>query len=178
MHDSEVVTTALVMATDQIARAILLLRGQRVLLDADLAVLYGVGVKALNQAVRRNRRRFPPDFMFRLTVGERDSLRSQFVTLKRGRGQHRKYLPQAFTEQGVAMLSGVLHSPRAIVVNVEIMRAFVELRRMPGSHVELARKIEALEEKCDGQFKTVFQSLRELMAPPRPVRRRIGFRAT
>ena len=155
--------------------AIRRIRGQNVMLDADLAVLYAVGVKVLNQAVGRNAERFPPDFMFQLTSRERDSLRSQIVTLKNRRGQHRKYLPFAFTEQGVAMLSRVLRSPRAIAVNIQIMRAFVHLRRMLGSNADLARQLDALEQNYDGQFKVVFEGIRELMAPPNIQRRKIGF---
>lgn len=148
------------------------------MVDADLAKLYGVEVKVLNQAVRRNAERFPEDFMFQLSGAEARSLRSQIVTLKMspsGRGQHRKYLPYAFTEQGVAMLSSVLQSKRAIRVNVEVMRAFVRLRNLIGHNRELARRIDALESKYDRQFKVVFDAIRELMAPPPVPRRRIGF---
>ena len=133
-------------------------------------------MKALNQAVRRNKERFPTDFMFRLTREEARSLRSQTVTLDIGRGRHRKYLPNAFTEQGVAMLSSVLRSTRAVRVNIEIMRAFVQLRRMLGANEELARKLDALEQKYDSQFRAVFQAIRELMSPSRPPTRTIGFR--
>jgi hypothetical protein len=160
---------------ERIERAMLTVRGHHVLLDADLAVLYGVEVKALNQAVRRNKARFPRDFMFQLTRDEARRLRSQVVTLDAGRGRHRKYLPKAFTEQGVAMLSSVLRSPRAIRVNIEIMRAFVHLRGVLGVHGELARKIDALERKCDGQFGVVFEAIRKLMTPPRRAPRMIGF---
>jgi len=146
------------------------------MLDEALAALYEVEVKALNQAVRRNIDRFPSDFMFQLSSGEAAFLRSQFVTLKTGSGRHRKYLPYAFTEQGVAMLSSVLRSKRAARVNIEIMRAFVQLRQMLASHADLARKLEALEKKYDAQFKVVFDAIRELMIPPEPPRkRRIGF---
>ena len=161
---------------ERIERAILLIRGKKVMLDADLASLYGVETRVLVQAVRRNLGRFPEDFMFQLSKEEVDFLRSQIVTLKRGRGQHSKYLPYAFTEQGVAMLSSVLRSPRAIQVNIEIMRAFVLLRQMLASHAELARKLDALEQKYDAQFKAVFDAIRQLMAPPEPKRRPIGFR--
>lgn len=130
---------------DQIANAIVVVRNHRVLLDADLARLYGVETRALNQAVRRNVERFPSDFMFQLTVEEDARLRSQIVILDAARGRHRKFRPYAFTEQGVAMLSGVLHSPRAVAVNVEIMRAFVELRRLLESTAGLAKKLDALE---------------------------------
>ena len=165
-----------VVPLERITESILWLRGQKVMLDADLAELYEVEIKTLNQAVKRNSGRFPPDFMFQLTTEEFESLRSQFVTLKTGRGQHRKYLPYAFTEQGVAMLSSVLHSDRAIQVNIEIMRAFVRLRQLLTSNVELARKLAALESKYDAQFKMVFDAIRELMKPPEPGKKRpIGF---
>jgi hypothetical protein len=160
---------------DRLDRLILLVRGHKVILDADLAALYGVTTKALKQAVRRHRDRFPGDFMFELTWEEAERfIRSQSVTLNQG--QHLKYRPFAFTEQGVAMLSSVLRSPRAIRVNIEIMRAFVRLREMLSLHAELARKLEALEEKYDVQFKVVFDAIRELMAPPPgPPKPRIGF---
>ncbi len=153
--------------------AILVVRGQRVLLDADLPPMYGVSVKALNQAVARNLLRFPGDFMFQLTPDEQGILRSQFVTSRSWGG--RRYLPRAFTEQGVAMLSSVLRSERAALVNVEIMRTFVRLRQMLQQNVELARKLDALEKKYDAQFRVVFDAIRELMAPPTKPRRRIGF---
>ncbi len=159
---------------ERIARSILVVRGQKVLLDADLATLYGVPTKVLNQALRRNRERFPADFVFQLTSEEAACLRSQIVT-SNGRGG-RRTRPFAFTEQGVAMLSSVLRSPRAVAVNVEIMRAFVELRRAIESHVGLARQLEALERKYDGQFQSVFEAIRQLMAPPGRPRRRIGFK--
>ncbi len=136
-----------VIPAEQIARSVRVLRGQRVLLDAELAVLYGVEVRALVQAVQRNRKRFPEDFMIRLTAPEWAALRSQFVTLKPGRGQHRKYLPYAFTEQGVAMLSSVLRSDRAIAVNIQVMRAFVHLRGLLASNNELARRFAQLESR-------------------------------
>ncbi len=161
---------------DRIEKAILLIRGQKVMLDADLAELYGVETRVLVQAVKRNIERFPEDFMFQLSKEDVDFLRSQIVTLKKGRGQHSKYLPYVFTEQGVAMLSSVLRSRRAIQVNIEIMRAFIRLRQMLASHVELARKLDALEKKYDAQFKQVFEAIRRLMAPPEPKRRPIGFR--
>ena len=145
------------------------------MLDRDLAVLYGVSTTRLNEQVQRNRERFPSDFMFRLTPGEAESLRSQFAISKMGRGG-RRYLPYAFTEQGVAMLSGVLKSRRAVLVNVEIMRAFVRLRQILASHGELARKLEELEKKYDGQFRMVFDAIRGLMNPDRPRPRPIGFR--
>lgn len=161
------------IAADRIASAIRFIRGQKVLLDADLAVLYGVPTATLNQAVQRNRERFPLDFMFRLTRQEFSNLRSQFVISRSWGG--RRSPPLAFSEQGVAMLSGVLRSPRAVAANIEIMRAFVQLRWVLGSHEELARKLDALEQKHDTKFKVVFQAIRELMAPPKPPQK-IGFR--
>lgn len=161
---------------ERIEKAILLIRKQKVMLDADLADLYGVETRVLVQAVKRNLERFPDDFMFQLSKEEAVFLRSQFVTLKKGRGRYSKYPPYAFTEQGVAMLSSVLRSQRAIQVNIEIMRAFIRLRQMLASHTELARKLDALEKKYDAQFKQVFEAIRRLMTPPEPKRRPIGFR--
>ncbi len=161
--------------TDRIESRILMIRGQKVMLDSDLADLYGVEVRTLNQAVRRNLSRFPGDFMFQLTDEENESLRSQFVILKAGRGRHRKYPPYAFTEQGVAMLSSVLRSSRAILVNVEIMRTFVRLRRLLIANADLARKLEELESKYDARFKVVFEAIRDLMAPAPTSQRPIGF---
>jgi len=162
-----------------IVQSIVRLRGHRVLLDAELARLYGVETRVLVQAVKRNVARFPEDFMFQLTAAEAESLRSQIVILKTGRGQHRKFLPYAFTEQGVAMLSGVLRSPRAIAVNVEIMRAFVRLREILASNKELARKLDDLERRLgahDQAIASILTAIRELMAPPEPPKkRRIGF---
>ena len=143
---------------------------------------YGVTTKRLNEQVRRNLKRFPDDFMIQLTADEAESLRSQFATLKAGRGQHRKYLPLAFTEQGVAMLSTVLNSERAIEVNIAIMRAFVRLRQIMSTHKDLAAKLEKLERKLgehDEHFRVVFEAIRQLMAPPAsPAKKgRIGFHA-
>jgi ORF6N domain len=157
-----------------VAGSIRLLRGEKVILDADLADLYGVATRVLVQAVKRNLERFPDDFMFQLTVEEFAVLRSQSVT-SRGWGG-RRYPPYAFTEQGVAMLAGVLNSPRAVQVNIEIMRAFVRMRLMLASHAKLEKKLLELEEKYDGQFAMVFEALKQLMAPPEPRRKRIGFR--
>ena len=157
-----------IIPSEQIEKSILLIRGHRVMLDSDLAQLYGVPVKRLNEQVRRNLRRFPADFMIRLTGQEYEALRSQIATLKPARGTHRKYLPNAFTEQGVAMLSSVLHSQRAIDVNVEIMRAFVRFRQMLASNAQLARKLDALEKKYDAQFKVVFDTIRQLMMRQSP----------
>jgi len=155
--------------------AILAIRGHRILLDADLAPLYGVSVKALNQAVRRNKLRFPDDFMFQLTADEAKNLRSQIVTSSSWGG--RRYLPLAFTEQGVAMLSSVLRTEQAALVNVEIMRTFVRLRQLLQQNAELVGKLNALERKYDAQFRVVFDAIRELMTPPVKPRRGIGFRA-
>jgi hypothetical protein len=161
---------------------IFVLRGHRVMLDADLAKLYGVTVKALNQAVKRNADRFPADFMFQLTWEEAESSRSQFVTLDKAsgrqsqRGRNIKYRSYAFTEQGVAMLSSVLKSRRAAQVNVEIMRAFVRLRDLIAHNRDLARRLDILESKYDRQFKVVFDAIRQMMAEPAPApKRRIGF---
>jgi phage regulator Rha-like protein len=159
----------------RIEKRILILRGQKVMLSTDLAELYEVAPKVLVQAVKRNIERFPSDFMFQLDFQEVRRSRSQFVTLNRG--QNVKYLPYAFTEQGVAMLSTVLKSKRAVQVNVEIMRTFVRLRQLLASHKDLARKLVALEKKYDSQFRVVFDAIRQLMAPPEPKPRRIGFRA-
>ena len=161
--------------SERIEKRIFLFRGQRVMLDTDLAELYRVTTKRLNERVRRNIKRFPSDFMFQLTKEEEESLRSQIATLKGGRGQHRKYLPYVFTEQGVAMLSSVLNSERAVQVNIEIMRAFVRLRELMSTHKDLARKLETLEKKYDAQFKVVFDAIRQLMAPPEPKKQKIGF---
>ena len=142
-----------IISVDRIENSIYLIRSQKVLLDRDLAELYGVETRVLKQAVRRNRKRFPGDFMFELTKEENQSLRSQNVILKRG--QHSKYLPFAFTEQGVAMLSSVLSSERAIRVNIEIMRAFVRLRDMLSTHKELARKLADLERQLKDPKKLI-----------------------
>ena len=149
---------------ERIERAILLLRGHRVMLDADLANLYGVETGALTRAVRRNANRFPVDFMFQLTKQEFEDLRRQSGISSVWGG--RRYAPYAFTEQGVAMLSSVLRSERAVLVNIEIMRAFVQLRQMLSSHADLARKLAGLERKYDAQFKVVFDAIRQLMNPP------------
>ena len=167
---------------ERIERGILLIRGEKVMLSHALADLYGVEPRTLNQAVKRNKDRFPPDFMFQLTWEEVEALRSQSVILNAPgggsrRGHHLKYPPYAFTEQGVAMLSSVLNSKRAIGVNVEIMRTFVRLRQMLASHEDLRRKLAALERKYDAQFKVVFDAIRELMRPPASKQKgRIGFK--
>ena len=164
-------TTALVVHSPD--QCITRIRGQAVILDSDLAALYGVPVKRLNEQVRRNQERFPEHFMFRLTDAEWSSLRSQNATLKRG--QHRKYLPQVFTEHGAIMAATVLNSPRAIQMSIAIVTAFVKLRRMALSVEALARKVNTLEGKYDKQFKVVFDAIRRLMTPPAPTRRSIGF---
>jgi len=161
---------------ERIEKAIYLIRGEKVMLDFDLAALYQVTTKALNQAVRRNRQRFPTQFMFRLKAKEVDELnRSQIVT---GSQKHRdpKFSPYAFTEHGILMLSSVLNSERAIQVNIEIMRSFVRLRVMLASNAELSRKLDHLESKYDRQFKVVFDAIRQLMSPPVHDRKQIGFR--
>ena len=175
---------ALSIGSPTVEDRILTLRGRKVLLDAELARLYGVPTKVLLQAVKRNRARFPPDFMFQVTNQELMALRSHFVTSKPGDSRGgRRYLPYAFTQEGVAMLSSVLRGPRAVAVNVEIMRAFVRLRRLAMSVDELAKKVEALEKKYDEEFGVVFAAIRELMAPPElpeePTQgRKIGFLRT
>jgi hypothetical protein len=153
--------------------AIIRLRGQAVILDSDLAALYGVTVKRLNEQVRRNPDRFPESFAFRVTPTEWDSLRSQNATLKRG--QHRKYLPLGFTEHGAIMAATVLNSQQAIQMSVTVVTAFVKLRRMALSVESLARKVAALENKYDASFSAVFDAIRDLMEPPAPPRKRIGF---
>lgn len=165
--------TSAVMA-EGVERKILLLRGERVMLDADLAALYEVETRALVQAVKRNASRFPADFMFQLTAKEAAILRSQTVISSASQGG-RRYPPYAFTEHGVAMLSSVLRSERAVQVNIEVVRAFVRLRALLATHADLARKLEALERKYDAQFKVVFDDIRELMAPPVKQARSIGF---
>ena len=157
---------------------ILLIRGKKVMIDKDLAELYGVETRVLNQAVRRNIERFPEDFMFQLTKTEADSLRSQFVTLKKRRGQHSKYLPYVFIEPGVAMLSSVLNSEIAIQVNIQIIRTFIKLREMFSIHKELAYKFAELERKVtdhNGQIRTIFEVIRQLMAETEKSKKRIGF---
>jgi hypothetical protein len=161
---------------EQIEQVILLIRGQRVMLDRDLAALYGVTTGNLNKAVQRNPERFPADFMFQLTLEEAEALRFHFGSLKRG--QHFKYLPRVFTQEGVSMLSSVLRSPRAIQVNIAIMRVFVRLRETLALHKELAHKLAEVERKIEGHdtsIRTLFDAIRELAAPPARPRRGIGF---
>ncbi len=163
-----------IVPVERIEHSILLIRGHKVMLDADLAALYRVETRVLIQAVKRNSRRFPPDFLFQLSAKEAEFLRSQIVISKKGRGG-RRYRPYVFTEQGVAMLSSVLNSEQAVQVNIEIMRAFVRLRRMLSTNEDLARKLSALEKKYDAQFRVVFDAIRELMTPPKGKHRPIGF---
>ena len=171
-------TDALILAKI-VEKRIFIIRGHRVVLSTDLAVLYQIAPKVLIQAVKRNIERFPSDFMFQLSLEEGKALlRSQFVTLEEN--QHLKYAPYAFTEQGVAMLSGVLHSSTAIRVNLEIMRAFVRLRELVASNSELLKKVEALEEKFEGHDKKihdVFQTIRDLLAPSLEKKRPIGIQS-
>ncbi len=164
---------AIPMAT--IEQKILLIRGQKVMLDSDLAELYGVTTKRLNEQVRRNIERFPSDFTFQLSPAEFASLRSHFATLKPGRGQHRKYMPYVFTEHGALMVASVLNTPRAVEVSLYVVRAFVRLRAMIISHTDLARKPDELEKKYDGQFHVLFDAIRKLMTVEEKPRRKIGF---
>lgn len=166
------------MTTDLIASKIYFLRGERVLLDTDLALLYSVETRRLKETVRRNIARFPEDFMFELTLEEWTGLRSQIATLEKGRGKYSKYPPFAFSEQGVAMLSGLLNSRRAIETNIVIMRTFVAIRRWMESNKELAEKIRQLENKYDIQFKVVFDAIRQLIQTQSKKMRPIGFRLT
>ena len=164
-----------IIPIDNVEKKILIVRGHKVLIDKDLAELYGVETKVLIQAVKRNIDRFPSDFMFQLNNQDVVRLRSQFVTSKSGRGG-RRYLPHVFTEQGVAMLSTVLKSERAIKVNIAIMRAFVKLRQMLTSNAQLARKLKTLEKKYDEQFSIVFEAIYKLMDPPEKKKKKIGFK--
>jgi ORF6N domain len=159
-----------------IERKIYLLRRQKVMLDSDLAVLYGIETKQLNRAVRRNLERFPSDFMFQLTPAEARALRFQIGTSSGGAHGGRRYLPYVFTQEGVAMLSSVLRSPRAVKVNIAIMRAFVRLREILATNRELATKVQAMERRYDSQFKIIFEVIQKLMAPPEDSSRgEIGF---
>jgi hypothetical protein len=163
----------LALKPENIAQLVFFIRGEKVMLAQHLAELYGVPVSALNQAVKRNIKRFPSDFMFQLTKEEFERLKSQFVISSWG--GLRRALPYAFTEQGVAMLSSVLRSARAVEVNIAIMRTFVQLRRLMDTNRDLARKIEALERKYDEQFAEVFAVIKELIAPTAPAKKQIGF---
>ncbi len=164
--------TQTMLPEETIQSKIYLIRGKKVMLDRDLAKLYGVEPKTLNQAVKRNSKRFPEDFMFTLDFKEFSSLKSQIVTSSWG-GVRK--MPHAFTEQGVAMLSSVLHSQRAIQVNIQIMRTFTRLREMLNSHEDLRRKIEAMERKYDQQFAVVFDAIKQLLEPPKKPKKKIGF---
>jgi hypothetical protein len=164
----------IVVRQDVVEQKIYMIRGHKVMLDSDLAELYGVETRALIQAVKRNIQRFPSDFMFQLNYQDVVTLRSQFVTSKTGKGG-RRYIPYVFTEQGVAMLSSVLKSERAIQVNIAIMRSFVKIREMLSAHKDLARKLEEMEKKYDAQFRVVFEAIRQLMKPPEKAKRKIGF---
>lgn len=163
------------ITVDFVASKIHFLRGEKVIFDSDIAVLYGIETKVLKQAVRRNLARFPEDFMFELTEEEWSALRSQIVTLEKGRGKYSKYPPFAFTEQGVAMLSGILKTKRAIEVNIAIMRTFVALRKLMESNKELANKIKQLEKKYDQQFNVVFEAIQKLIVQEKR-KRPIGFK--
>ncbi len=170
---SQIVTSKVGVPAERVERRILSIRGHKVMLDFDLAALYEVETKSLNLSVRRNLERFPEDFMFQLTQDEFDNLRLQFETSRFWGG--RRYRPYAFTEQGVAMLSSVLRSPRAVQVNIAIMRAFVKLREILASHQELARRFEEMESRYDAQFHAVFEAISELMAPEEEPKHQIGF---
>ena len=168
-------STAALLPAPAISRKIYFLRKTRVMLDSDLAQLYGVTTSNLNQAVRRNYNRFPKDFMFQLTKKDAEVLRSQFaISNKEGRGG-RRYFPYAFTEHGVAMLSSILHSDRAVQVNIAIMRAFLQLRAMLATHEDLRRKIAEMEKRYDSKFHAVFATLRQMLETPIPAKRHIGF---
>ena len=168
---------------ERIAQAIFVIRGQKVIIDADMAELYEVTTKRFNEQVRRNLERFPQDFMLQLSQEEWDALRSQFATLKPGRGQHRKYLPYAFTEHGAIMAATILNSPRATEVSVYVVRAFVRLREVLASNKELALKLSELESRIgrkldshDQAIAGILNAIRELMRPPEPAKKRpIGF---
>src|SRR6266852_1955304 len=178
-HAKKLTTSSLAVSVQLIERRIYLIRGHKVMIDVDLAELYGVPTKRLNQQVQRNSKRFPEDFMFRLTKVEAENLRLQFATSRSGHGGRRS-LPYVFTEQGVAMLSSVLNSERAIEVNITIMRAFVKLRQMLESNEELNRKFTAVIRKLamhDKYFTVVFDELKKLTAQPTPTRKQIGFKA-
>lgn len=163
-----------IIPLDRVERAILLVRGQKVMLDVDLAKLYRTTTKRLNQQVARNRNRFPADFMFQLTPDEWESLRSQIATSKPGRGG-RRVAPYAFTEHGAIMAANLLNSPRAVHASIQVVRAFVRLRELLASSKELAHRLDTLERKYDGQFKVVFDAIRQLMTRPQPRVPRMGF---
>lgn len=164
------------MLSGSVINHIKIVRGRRIILDSDLATLYGVPTKRLNEQVKRNRDRFPDDFMFQLTEVEADSLRSQIATSNRSRGG-RRFLPYAFTEHGTLMAANVLNSSIAIAVSIEIVRTFVQLRQTLLAHQDLKRKLEVLETKYDSQFRVVFDAIKQLMTPPESKRRPIGIRS-
>ena len=171
-------STAPLIPVESIQQLILLIREEKVIIDADLALLYGVSTRRLNEQVKRNVERFPEDFVFQLTKVEADSLRSHFATLKTGRGRHRKYLPYVFTEHGTLMAASVLNTPRAVAVSVYVVRAFVKLREMLSTQKKLAERFAELENKLtthDQQIQTILAAIRQLMNPPAPPKRRIGF---
>jgi phage regulator Rha-like protein len=162
-----------IVPIERIQQCIFLLRGEKVMLDRDLAELYGVETKTLTRAMKRNIDRFPDDFMFQLTKDEFDNLRRQYGTSSQWGG--RRYPPYAFTEHGVAMLSSVLNSPRAIQVNIQIIRTFSRLRKFLATHKDLRRKIESLEKKYDEQFQQVFAVLKAMIAEDEKTKPRIGY---
>lgn len=165
-----------VLSTQLIQNKIHIIRGRKVMLDRDLAILYGVPTKRLNEAVRRNIGRFPNDFMFQLNIDEYSaSLRSQFATLKKSRGSHQKYLPNAFTEQGIAMLSSVLNSEQAITINIQIIRIFTKLREMIDAYKELREKVEELEKNSSENFEQIFKVIKLLIQEKSEPKRKIGF---
>jgi hypothetical protein len=177
-------TCTALLSVDQVTRSILMLRGHRVILDSELARLYGVSTKRLNEAVKRNARRFPDDFMFRLTREEAECSRSQIATLKSGQGQNLKYLPRAFTEHGAIQAANVLNSPRAVEMGVYVVRAFVKMRELLASNTELARRFDELEARIEKKLSThdqaivaMLSAIRQLLKPARPQRRPIGFTA-
>lgn len=175
-NKDENMTTEILIPTETVISKIFFIRNQKVILDTDLAKLYGVETKVLNQSVRRNLRRFPDDFMFQLTKEENTSLRSQFVTLKKG--QHSKYLPYVFTEHGVAMLSSVLNSERAIEINILIMRAFVKLREIISAHKKVEEKLKEIDEKLeehDEHIVKIIEIINRLLMPPEKPIKKIGF---
>jgi len=171
-----------IMISDELVmNKIYLIRGQKVMLDRDLAELYGVETKVLNQAVKRNAARFPEDFMIQLTKSEWESLRSQIVTLEAGRGKYPKYAPTVFTEQGVAMLSSVLNSETAIRVNIQIIRIFTRMREMIMTHKDILLQLEKIEKKLSGHdedIQLIFKYLKQLLNPPQQPRKRIGFKTS
>ena len=167
------VNKKILIPDEKVDRAILLIRGEKVMLASDLAGLYGVPTKVLNQAVRRNRERFPGDFMIQLTKEEKEEVVTNCDHLERLK--YSPYLPYAFTEHGAVMLANVLNSPIAVTASIQVVRAFVRLRKMLASNEVLSRKLNALENKYDSQFKTVFDAIRALMVPPEKKKRKIGF---